>query len=97
MEQKQEIEDKEVQLLEFLKGQDFMKLGKAISSKNWNVAMMTLKRMEQTAAKLELEDMKRNILQIRQAVLAKNVLQGENGLALLVAKRVRLLKQYQES
>ena len=85
-------QEKEEKLKAFLNGRDFMKLGQALNSKNWQIAMMTVRRMEQTVKELEITAMERNLMQIRHAVLSQNTAEGLNGLTLLVAKRVQMLK-----
>lgn len=93
-EETQEISKEEV--LAFLSSYEFLKIGKAIISKNWSVAMMAYRRIAQNVDRLGLETMKRQMPQLRMAIQEKNVNQGKNAMALLTTKRVQLLKQYKE-
>ena len=85
-------QEKEEKLEAFLNGRDFMKLGQALNSQNWQIAMMTVRRMEQSVKELEITGMERNLTQIRHAILSRNAVEGLNGLTILVAKRVQMLK-----
>ena len=76
----------------FLKSFDFMKLGQAINRGQWEVAMMTVSRMERNGRRLGLEGMSRNLHELRNAILAKNAAAAKNLLAMVVQKRVQMLK-----
>lgn len=78
------------ELTSFLVSFDFMKLGQAVSRGQWEVAMMTLRRMEQKAKNLGLRSFGQPFAGLRQAILNKNVQQGKQIMASLTAKRVRL-------
>ena len=83
--------------LEFLKSYDFMKLGQAINHKNWQVAAMTIQRMQGRVQELGLEMFERQCTGIRQCILHKNDKQAKDILALVMAKRAQLLKCEEES
>ena len=82
--------------LEFLKSYDFMKLGQAINHKNWQVAAMTIQRMQGRVQELGLEMFERQFTGIRQYILHKNDKQAKDILALVMAKRAQLLKCEEE-
>lgn len=81
---------------EFLKSQDFMKLGQAIQHGQWQVAGMTVQRMQRNAASIEGLSMDRNLIGIKQCIAMRNKVEAQNILAQLIAKRVKLLKEIQE-
>ncbi|MDC7286733.1 hypothetical protein NXH76_02865 [Blautia schinkii] len=82
------------QLKSFIGGYEFMRLGQAVSRGQWQTAMMILRRMEQKMNGLGLENMKRQMPQLRKSIMSKNRAQARNALALLVQKRVQLLKLF---
>lgn len=83
----------EQDVINFLKGYDFMRLGQAISHKQWQAAAMTIRRMELQAKKPGLEMFARQFAGIRQAVMRKDEKEALQILALVTAKRVQLLKE----
>lgn len=78
---------------EFLKGPDFMKLGRAIQSENWQLAAMTLRRLRQNAADAGITVFDRQFMGLGQCVNARQKTEAQNCLALVTAKRVSLLNQ----
>ena len=78
----------------FLKKMDFMKLGRAISEENWQIAMMTVTRLGNEAKKEEIDIFDKYFAQIRQCIIAKNKIQGLNVMSLITAKRVSLINNY---
>lgn len=85
-------QDYQAELKAFLGGFDFMKLGQAVNRKQWESAMMTIRRMEQRCDALGLEGFKRSFAGIRQAVVRKDVLQAKQLLAAVIQRRVRLFE-----
>lgn len=79
--------------LSFLKSYDFMKLGQAINHQNWQVAAITLQRMQKNAQELELDSFVRQLGNIRQCVLHKQARQAKDVMAVMMAKRAQLLNQ----
>lgn len=82
--------------ISFLRSYDFMKLGQAINHKNWQVAAMTVQRMQKTAQELELDAFVRQLTNIRQCVLHKQARQAKDILAVMMAKRAQMLNQRTE-
>jgi hypothetical protein len=78
--------------LEFLKSYDFMKLGQAVSHHNWQAAAMTVQRMQKRVRELELNAFERQFTGIRQCILQKQERQAKDILALVMAKRARMLE-----
>lgn len=78
---------------EFLKSYDFMKLGQAINHANWQIAAMTLQRMQKKAAELELSVFDRQFTNIRQCIIHKQGKQAKDILALVIARRAQMLKE----
>ena len=78
---------------QFIKGYDFLRLGQTISHHQWQAAAMTIRRMEMQAKKPELETFARQFAGIRQAIMRKDEREAKQILALVTAKRVRMLEQ----
>ena len=83
----------EQDVIQFIKGYDFMRLGQAISHQQWQAAAMTLRRMEMQAKKPELACFARQFAGIRQAIMRKAGNEAKQILAQVTAKRVRMLEQ----
>ena len=77
---------------EFLKNHDFMKVGMAVSSGNFNMAMMIVKRMRLNAAKAGVEELVPELNNLEKAIMGRNVVLSKNVMAVLVAKRAELMK-----
>lgn len=80
---------------DFLQSYDFMKVGQAINREQWEIAMMTVSRLERNSRKPGLEAMNRNLKELRNAILAKNTNTAKNLLAMVIQKRVQMLKHLQ--
>lgn len=83
--------EKENAKLEFLKSNSFMKLGQAIEHGNWQVAAMTVGRMQKTVSELGLDMFEKQLAGIRQCIIHKQGKQAKDILALVVAKRAKML------
>lgn len=81
-------------VFEYLKKMDFMKLGKAISESNWQIAMMTVSRLQNDAKTLEITEFDNYYPRLRQCIAAKNRLQGLNIMSQITSKRVSLINNY---
>lgn len=81
------------EILSFLKGMDFLRLGQNIQKQNWQAVMMGLRRMQKSCAELELKEFDRYFIQLRDAAAHRNVNVCKQIMAQIVAKRVQLLKQ----
>ncbi len=88
----EKMSDREAERLEFLKSYDFMKLGQAVSHHNWQAAAMTVQRMQKRVRELELDAFERQFTGIRQCILQKQERQAKDILALVMAKRARMLE-----
>ncbi|MCM1038458.1 MAG: hypothetical protein NC314_01185 [Roseburia sp.] len=88
------ITDKEQLQFNYLKSYDFMKLGQALNHNNWQIAAMTLQRMQKGAQEAELTIFERQFTNIRQCILHKQGKQAKDILALVIARRGQLLGQY---
>ena len=69
-----------------------MKVGQAIDHMNWQVATMTVSRMQKNAAECEIKDFDRQFIMLKQCILGRKKLEAQNALAAIVAKRVKLLE-----
>lgn len=78
---------------EFLKSYDFMKLGQAVNHENWQIAAITVQRMQKNAKELGLTTFERQLTSIRQCIIHKQGKQAKDILALIIAKRGQMLKQ----
>ena len=86
----------EQDVIQFIKGYDFMRLGQAVSHHQWQAAAMTIRRMEMQAKKPELAGFARQFAGIRQAIMRKEEREAKQILAQVTAKRVRMLEQIQK-
>ncbi len=77
----------------FIRGYDFLRLGQAISHHQWQSAAMTIRRMEMQAKKTELECFARPFAGLRQAVMRKDEREAKQILAAVTARRVRMLEE----
>lgn len=80
-------------VLIFLRSYDFMKLGQALNRENWQIAMMTLQRMQKKTQELEFHVFDRQFMNIRQCIVHKQGKSAKDILALMMAKRAQLLNQ----
>lgn len=87
----------EQDVIQFIKGYDFMRLGQAISHQQWQAAAMTIRRMEIQAKKPELAGFARQFAGIRMAIMRKDEREAKEILAQVTARRVRMLKEIQSS
>lgn len=83
-------------LSSFLEGYDFMKLGQAIHRGQWSSAMMILQRVDAAVQRLGIRSMVQPLKGVRLAVLGRNGQQAKQALAVLVGKRVGLIKRMKE-
>jgi len=81
---------------EFIKCMDFMKLGRAVNSENWQLAAMTAARMNRNCKEAQVTEMELPLSRMRQLVAARQKQEALNCLALITAKRVQLLKQLEQ-
>ncbi len=84
------------ELISFLESYDFMKLGRAIDRGQFSSAMMILQRMDATVQRLGIRCMVQPLKGVRSSVIGRNSQQAKQALALLVARRVSLLKSIKE-
>lgn len=86
----------EQDIIQFIKGYDFLRLGQAISHHQWQSAAMTVRRMEMQAKKPGLEGFVRPFAGIRQAIMRKDEREAKQILAQVTAKRVKMLEQIKQ-
>lgn len=79
--------------LSFLQSYDFVKLGQAVNHQNWQVAAMTVQRMQKNAQELGFDTFVRQLANIRQCVLHKQARQAKDVMAVMMAKRAQMLNQ----
>lgn len=95
-EMKEEMKEETKELEKFLKSYDFMRIGQSVSRGQWPAAMMALRRMEQEMRRLGLDGMLRQTTQLRAAIAERNEIRAKNALALLIQKRVQMLRKILE-
>ena len=83
-----------MEIEEFLKSRDFMKLGQAIERGNWQVAGMTAQRMQREAKEAGTDAFDRQLIAIKQCIASRKKTEAQNALAAMVSKRVQMLKNY---
>lgn len=80
-----------MEMIDFCKSLDFMKLGQAINRQNWQIAAGTLQRMQRQAAETGCDVFDRNFIRLKQCLMHKEQLAAKNILALIIAKRAQIL------
>lgn len=78
---------------EFLKSQVFLRLGNSINKGQWQSAVMTISRMQNTLHEIGFKDWDRNLMMLRMCVIKKDRVAAQNALAMIVSKRVALLNK----
>lgn len=76
---------------DFLKSQDFMRLGQAINREQWQSAFMTIRRLDERAKAVGIHDFERNFTGIRQCINRKEKEEAKQILAIVVNKRAKYL------
>lgn len=79
--------------LTFLRSNDFLKLGTAVNDKNWDIVMMTVRRMEQKAQELGMDDMARRLKQVKIAAQSRNREQGLASIAQISSRRAQFINE----
>lgn len=80
-----------MEVIDFCKSLDFMKLGQAINHQNWRMAIGTLQRMQKQAKEMGYDKFDRNFVGLRQCLMRKDQLAAKNILAAIIAKRTQIL------
>lgn len=79
---------------EFLNSYDFMRLGQALVQNNQNMAMMIVTHLQRAAEEAGLIEMfGQNLQRIRQCVIGGEYKQAEDILAMVTAKRVKMIEE----
>ena len=87
----------EEKLKDFLNSYDFMRLGQAIAQGNQNMAMMIVSHLQQAAQEAGVaEQFGMNLQGIRQCVIGRDMKQAQDILAVVTAKRVKLINDREE-
>lgn len=76
---------------EFLKSKEFMKLGRAIETGNWQIAGMTAQRMQKMAKESGVSEFDRQLIMIKQCIAQRKKQEALNSLAQIVSRRVSML------
>lgn len=79
---------------EFLNSYDFMRLGQVLSCNDQNMAMMIITKLQNGAANAGLTDIfAMNLQGIRQCIIGNDMRQALDILAVVTAKRVKMLEE----
>lgn len=79
--------------IKFLKSYDFMRLGHAISSAQWQAVAMATRRMEKSATECEYPDFAKWFKAIRQCAQGSNKSEALQIMTLVTQRRVKLLNE----
>lgn len=82
-----------MEIQDFLKSKDFMKLGQAIEHGNWQVAGMTAQRMQKNAKEAGISDFDKQLIMIKQCIAGRKKTEAQNVLAAMVSKRVQMMEK----
>ncbi|HBA69405.1 MAG TPA: hypothetical protein DCZ40_08625 [Lachnospiraceae bacterium] len=80
-----------MEITDFCKSLDFMKLGQAINRQNWQIALNTVQRMQRQSAETGDPIFDKNFTNLRHCLLHKDQLAAKNVLAVVIAKRAQIL------
>lgn len=80
------------ELEQFVRGQEFLRLGQTVTRGQWPAAMMAMRRIGQTMERLKMQSMKKFLPQLQNAFARKNTAQAKNVLALLTQRRVQIIR-----
>lgn len=75
----------------FIKSQNFMRIGQAISHQEWQTAAMILRNMRNSANQIGFEGFQRQFLGLSQAINHKNIIEAKQVLTIIANKRATLL------
>ncbi|MBQ7934046.1 MAG: hypothetical protein IJ327_04590 [Lachnospiraceae bacterium] len=89
MEQRQKI-------VEFLKSPAFLRLGRQMQGNNWQGMCMGIRSMQQKCKELDLTVFDRYLVQLRDAAMHRDSNGCKQILAMMVSKRVQLLKELEQ-
>lgn len=80
-----------MEIVDFCKSPDFMKLGQAIHHKNWRAAFSVLQRLQKQYEETGEELFGRSFVNLRQCLLRKDRQAAKSALAVVIARRTRIL------
>lgn len=80
------------ELEQFVRGQEFLRLGQAVTRGQQAASMMVMRRIGQTMEQLKMQSMKKFLPQLQNAFARKNPAQAKNVLALLTQRRVQIIR-----
>lgn len=83
-------------IIEFLKSPAFMRLGRQMQGNNWQGMCMGIRSMQQKCKELELTVFDRHLMQLRDAAMHRDTNGCKQILALMVTRRVQLLKEMEQ-
>lgn len=84
------------QIIDFLKSPVFMRLGHQMQGQNWQGMCMGIRNMQQKCKELEFTVFDRHLIQLRDAVMHRDQNGCKQVLAMMVTKRVQLLKEMEQ-
>ncbi len=84
------------EMLAFLKGQDFIRLGQSINKGNWQSVVMGCRRMQNRCKELGMNDFIKDLQRLQDAAMHRETTACKQILAGIVVKRVNLLKKAAE-
>ena len=77
--------------IDYFKSMDFMRLGQAINREQWQVAAMTIRRLDMKAKDIGMNDFERNFTGIRQCINRRDGNEAKQILAVVINKRAKHL------
>lgn len=79
--------------LEYINSIDFMRMGQAIAHEQWQVAFMTLRRLEQEAREIGFSDFGQQFVGLRYAIQREDIEEAKQVLTLITNKRARIINE----
>ena len=85
-----------MEIIDFCKSLDFMKLGQAVNHNNWRTAFSVLQRMQKQYEETGEDLFGRSFVNLRQCLLQKDQRAAKNALAAVIAKRTQILNRQKQ-
>ncbi len=79
--------------LKYINNIDFMRIGQAIAYEQWQVAFMTLRRLEQNAREIGFYDFGQQFIGLRYAIQREDIEGAKQILTLITNKRARIINE----
>ena len=80
------------ELEQFVRGQEFLRLGQTVTRGQWSAARMTMRRIGQTMERLRMQEYEEISSTASEYICQKKYSAGKNVLALMTQRRVQIIR-----